>query len=329
MTQVSQPTPIVSQPVVDIELPEHEEGKVTPTWRTGGLDWTVITGISALHIFALAAPFTFTWSGFGLFLLGWYITGGLGIVLCYHRLLTHRSFKCPKWFEYFLTASACAAWQGRPTQWVGTHRIHHKHSDTEHDPHSPEHGFTWSHIFWTLFKSPEGVKADDAAKDLLRDKGLAFLNKWFVLPQLVVSAVLVGAGYAIGGWELAASWFVWGVAVRTVFVWHVTWFVNSASHTWGYRNFETKEHSTNLWWVALLSFGEGWHNNHHAQQRSAAHGMRWFEFDPTYYTIKLMEKVGLAWDVVEPKVELMDANKAKAEAEAGDDDDTEPQRKAA
>ncbi len=290
----------------------------------GGLDWTVILGIGSLHLVALAAPWTFTWSGLGLTVLFWWLTAGIGITLCYHRLLTHRSFACPKWFEYLITMVACCAWQGRPTQWVGTHRAHHKHSDTEHDPHTPDHGFTWSHIFWTLFKEPDGMKADDFVTDLKKDKGLAIIEKFWVVPQIVVSLAMVGIGYAIGyanggvagGQALALSWFIWGVAVRTVLVWHVTWFVNSATHTWGYRNFTTKEHSTNLWWVALLSFGEGWHNNHHAQQRSAAHGMRWYEFDVTYLTIKLLQRVGLAWNVVEPKLELMDDAKAEAARQA-------------
>ncbi|QDU72574.1 acyl-CoA desaturase [Mucisphaera calidilacus] len=263
----------------------------------GGLDWTVIIGLGWLHVVAIAAPWTFTWSGLAWLLVLWYLTGGLGIVLCYHRLLTHRSFACPRWLEYTLTFLACAAWQGRPSHWVGTHRIHHKHSDDEGDPHTPQHGFTWSHIFWTMFKEPEGMKADDFAKDLQRDAGMRWFDKWFVVPQFIIALFLIALGYALGGTELAISWFVWGVALRTVWVWHVTWFVNSATHTWGYRNFKTGEHSTNLWWVAILSFGEGWHNNHHAHPRSATHGMRWFEIDPTNWLIALLEATGLAWNV--------------------------------
>ncbi|MEQ9455263.1 MAG: fatty acid desaturase [Phycisphaeraceae bacterium] len=279
-----------------LRLPWSATRSSHPSLR-GGLDWPVIIGLTFLHLVALAAPWTFTWSGFALMIVFWYITGGLGVTLCYHRLLTHRSFTCPKWLEYALTFCACAAWQGRPTQWVGTHRIHHKHSDEEGDPHTPQHGFTWSHMFWTLFREPEGMKADDFAKDLQRDPGQRIFDRWFVLPQVIIAALLIGIGYALGGWELAASWFVYGVALRTVWVWHITWFVNSATHTWGYRNFQTKEHSTNLWWVAVLSFGEGWHNNHHAEPRSAQHGMRWFEIDPTNWVIHTLEFLGLAWDV--------------------------------
>ncbi|WP_428387313.1 acyl-CoA desaturase [Mucisphaera sp.] len=276
--------------------PLSAKNSTHPSLR-GGLDWSVILGLAFLHVVAIAAPWTFTWSGLAILILLWYLTGGLGIVLCYHRLLTHRSFACPKWVEYTLTFLACAAWQGRPSQWVGTHRIHHKHSDEEGDPHTPQHGFTWSHMFWTLFKEPEGMKADDFAKDLQRDAGQRWFDRYFVVPQIVIAAILIGLGYALGGWPLAISWFVWGVALRTVWVWHITWFVNSATHTWGYRNFKTTEHSTNLWWVAILSFGEGWHNNHHAHPRSAQHGMRWFEIDPTNWVIKAMEVTGLAWNV--------------------------------
>ncbi len=264
-------------------------------WRN--LNWTVILAISALHLVALLAlwPAMFSWSGLALFLvLGW-LSGGIGITLCFHRLLTHRSFKTPKWFEYILTFCGCLAWQGSPVTWVGMHRLHHKHSDSDHDPHSPQHGFTWSHIFWTLHRDIEGIAARDAAKDLLRDPGMRLLDRWFALPQVILAAALLAVGWLIGGWALGLSWVVWGVALRTIVVFHVTWFVNSASHTWGYQNYKhTGEHSTNLWWVALLGFGEGWHNNHHAHPRSAAHGLRWFELDMTWWTIRALSWVGLA-----------------------------------
>jgi stearoyl-CoA desaturase (delta-9 desaturase) len=159
-------------------------------------------------------------------------------------------------------------------------------------------------MFWCMHKAPEGRRAKDAAKDLGRDAIHRVLNRFFWVPQFV----LVVAIFALGElarmylhWQTSGlSWLIWGVCVRTVFVYHGTWFVNSASHTWGYRNFETKDRSTNLWWVAILSFGEGWHNNHHAHQRSAAHGLRWFEFDLTYLMIRGLSLVGLARDIVLP-----------------------------
>ena len=261
--------------------------------------------ISFTHLAALAAPFYFSWSGLAwLAALAW-LTGGIGITLCFHRLLTHRSFKTYKWFEYLLTTIGCLAWQGGPIQWVGTHRIHHKHSDQELDPHTPKHGFTWAHMLWCMHKQPEGRKAVDAARDLHRDPVLRLLNRYFWVPQFMLAGLLFVLGqYVAPQWwstaPLGWSWVLWGVCLRTVVVYHGTWFVNSAAHTWGYRNYETKDLSTNLWWVALLGFGEGWHNNHHAHQRSAAHGLRWFEFDLTYWMIRLLACVGLARDIVLP-----------------------------
>jgi len=263
-----------------------------PHFEWKHVDWVPFTAIAFLHVVCLAAPFFFSWSALGVAILLWWIAGGLGICLCYHRLLTHRSFKTPKFFEYFLTALGCLNLQGGPIKWVGTHRIHHKESDTDLDPHSPKHGFDWAHMLWCVINDPQGRQLRDYAPDLQRDPVMMWLDKYFWVPQVVVGVLL----YQLGGW----SWVIWGVAVRTVFTYHATWFVNSASHTWGYRNFETRELSRNLWWVSLLAFGEGWHNNHHAYPRSAAHGLRLLEIDPTYITIKMMSWVGLAKDIHVP-----------------------------
>lgn len=269
-------------------------------WKN--LDWSVVLGIAAMHLGSLAAPFYFTWSGLAVMILFVWLTGNVGITLCYHRLLTHRSFKTPKWFEYFITLMGCLAWQGGPIQWVGVHRIHHRHSDDEDDPHTPNHGFGWAHMFWCMRKDPGGKRrAEDAAKDLQRDVVHRLINRYFWVPQLPLLAVMYFAGQWIA--DAGVSWLLWGVCVRVVLVYHGTWFVNSASHTWGYRNYETKDQSTNLWWVALVSFGEGWHNNHHAHQRSAAHGLRWFELDITYWTIRFLGLIGLARHIVLPKPE--------------------------
>ena len=265
------------------------------------LDWPVVAGIAAMHVGCLLAllPAFFSWSGLIVAGLLLWITGGLGITLCYHRLLTHRSFKTPGWFEYILTLFGCLAWQGGPIQWVGVHRIHHRRSDEPQDPHTPKHGFAWAHMFWCMHKQPQGQCATDAAKDLKRDPVMRLINRFFWVPQVLLVPMVYFAGEYFA--EAGLSWLVWGVCARTVVLYHGTWFVNSATHTWGYRNFETPDQSTNLWWVALLSFGEGWHNNHHAQQRSAAHGMRWFEFDLTYWQIRLLALVGLARNVVRPR----------------------------
>jgi len=257
--------------------------------RLNEMLWGNVIAIGGLHVGALLAPFFFSWSAVGVAVFLWWISGGLGICLGYHRLLTHRSFETPKMVEYALTIFGNLTWQGAPIRWVGTHRMHHRDSDTETDPHSPRHGFSWAHAFWCLMEDPLGRDPRELAKDMQRDRVHLLLDRYFWVPQIVLAVLL----HALGGWP----WVIWGICVRTVFSYHATWFVNSAAHTWGYRNFETRENSHNTWWVALLSFGEGWHNNHHAFARSARHGLRWWELDLTYLTIRVMQALGLARDV--------------------------------
>ena len=281
----------------------HRGGSHRGGLNWSNLNWSVVGAILAIHLIAILAlvPGLFTWTGLIIFLVLIWVSGGVGIGLCYHRLLTHRSFRTHKWLEYLTTLCGCLAWQGGPITWVGVHRLHHRHADGDHDPHSPQHGFTWSHILWVLHRKIEGVRGEDAAKDLLRDRVMRWIDRLHWLPQVVVAAALFGAGWAIGDAMLGLSWVVWGVALRTVVLFHGTWFVNSAAHTWGYQNYPgTGEHSTNLWWVAIWSFGEGWHNNHHAHPRSARHGLRWFELDPTWWLIRLLSWLGLAWDLHQP-----------------------------
>ncbi|MBI4115021.1 MAG: fatty acid desaturase [Candidatus Omnitrophica bacterium] len=257
----------------------------------------VIGWILLMHLGALAAPFTFTWPAFFLFLFLSWVTGGIGICLCYHRLLTHASFRVPKPLEYFLTFLGVLASEGGPINWVARHRIHHAYPDTERDPHSPRQGFWWSHMFW-LFKHKPILDNYELyspyAKDLARDPVHRFLNNTHGLYQIFLGVIL----YLWGGFPF----LVWGLFLRTVFVYHITWFVNSATHKWGYKSYAVNDDSSNLWWVALLSFGEGWHNNHHAFQRSARHGLKFWEFDQTYLTIKFLELLKLARHVHLPKL---------------------------
>ncbi|MBI4560188.1 MAG: fatty acid desaturase [Candidatus Hydrogenedentes bacterium] len=264
---------------------------------------STIVGIAALHAGLVLAPFTFTWSGLIVCLVLVFVTGALGITVCWHRLLTHRSFKTPKLVEYILTGCGCLALQGGPISWVAAHRLHHKEADLPPDPHTPLVNFLWSHVGWLFFTDPQLDTYDKLrrwAKDLDRDRVIRFFQKSCVPLYFAVAGALFLVGFLIGGWKFGLSLVVWGSIVRTVYVWHVTWLVNSATHLWGYRNYPTKDNSRNTWWVALLTFGEGWHNNHHAVQHSAAHGHRWFEFDVTYLTIRAMELLGLASHVVRP-----------------------------
>ena len=266
--------------------------------------WSRAVIFGLLHILALAAflPWFFSWSGVIVFFVVAYFTGGLGVTLGYHRLLTHRSFATFKPIEYLVTLLACLAWQGGPIDWVGTHRLHHAESDQPADPHSPRDGFGWAHIFWMLYTHRPQEDPRLYTRDLQRDPWMRAFERIAFLPQFLLAGLLFAGGWWLAGGVLGGiSWVLWGFCLRVVVMYHGTWFVNSAAHSWGYRNFNTPDDSRNNWWVALFSFGEGWHNNHHAQQRSAAHGMRWFEFDLTYLTIRVMRNFGLAWKVVTPQ----------------------------
>lgn len=269
-------------------------------WHNG-LDWAVLAWFGILHLGALAAPFFFTWKALGLFVVMSWLTGSVGVCLGYHRLLTHGSFCTYKPVRWFLAAIGQLSGEGTTLQWVATHRKHHAYSDQDEDPHSPRHGGIWAHINWM---TPQyGRKYFDDlmnryCPDLLKDPGMRFLHKAFLPMHIGLGLAFFLVGYL--GWDMytGLSFLTWGVFLRLVYVLHITWFVNSATHMWGYRNYTTTDDSTNLWWVGLLAFGEGWHNNHHAYQRMAKHGHRWWEFDLTYQTIRLMEKCGLAWNVV-------------------------------
>ena len=272
---------------------EREPPADIHTLRLDRIEWHSFLAIAALHVLCVLAPFTFSWSALGVAVFLWWLVGCFGITMGFHRLFTHRSFETPKFFEYFLAIVGTLAWQGGPIWWVGTHRLHHREADTEFDPHTPRHGFSWAHAFWCLTKDPFDRDVRRLAPDLQKDRFLSLLDRFFFVPQLLLAVPL----YALGGW----AWVIWGIAVRAVCSYHATWLVNSASHLWGYRNFETREDSRNNWWVALVSWGEGWHNNHHAYQRSARHGMRWFEIDLTYITLRLLCLIGLARNLVLPK----------------------------
>lgn len=252
----------------------------------------VFLWIAFMHVGALAGFFTFSWPAFAVALVLWWLTGGIGICLGYHRYFTHRSYSTPRPVQWLLAIFGCMAGEAGPIAWVAAHRYHHTYSDTDQDPHSPKKGFLWSHVSWLFGRENFLANYDSYKKycpDMTKDKVVVFLDKWHLLPTFALGAVL----YWMGGW----SFVVWGVFVRSLMVYHSTWLVNSASHIWGYRSYKTTDASRNNWWVALLTFGEGWHNNHHAFQRSARHGLRWWEVDLTYRTIQLLWVLGLASDI--------------------------------
>jgi len=269
----------------------------TPTLMYGrkyqtGINWITFTAMSAFHIGAVAAFFYIDTGALIAALILYYVAGMLGIGMGYHRLLTHRSYKTPKWVEYFLTFCATLALEGGPIFWVATHRIHHQKSDKEGDPHTPHEGGWWAHMGWIIMGRGMHQDASILAKytpDLSRDPVHLWLSKWHWVSNVVVGLALL----AYGGW----SYVLWGIFFRTTWGLHCTWLVNSATHMWGSRRFATRDDSTNNWWVAIITFGEGWHNNHHAHPTSARHGLAWYELDQNWIGISFLRMVGLAWDV--------------------------------
>uniref|UniRef100_A0A383W3P9 Fatty acid desaturase domain-containing protein n=1 Tax=Tetradesmus obliquus TaxID=3088 RepID=A0A383W3P9_TETOB len=257
-------------------------------------DKAYIGWMTFVHGLALLAPFTFSWSNLALFGFMYFITGCLGITLSFHRQLAHRSFQTPKWLEYALSYCGVLAVEGDPIEWVSAHRYHHLHCDTPLDPHSPYEGFWWSHMGWLLDNktTKERVYDQSNAKEMEGQAWYRWIREtypWHVVAQLV-------ALYAFGG----LGGLVWGGALRLVWVYHITWFVNSASHCWGSQSYNTGDLSRNNWWVGILAWGEGWHNNHHAFEFSARHGLEWWQVDMTWYIIRGLQAVGLAKNVKLP-----------------------------
>ena len=269
-------------------------------WRHG-LDWSAILWITLLHAGALAAPFVFTWKGLLLFVVLSWLTGGLGVCLGYHRLLAHRSFQTYPIVRHILALLGTLAGQGPPLTWVGVHRQHHQYTDILGDPHSPRDGAWWSHVLW-LFPRPREPQWTHMigryGKDLLQDPFMRLLDKTYLVWHLVVGLALLSAGWVGWGIFTGLSFLVYGMFLRLVWVMHITWAVNSASHIWGYRNYDTPDASRNLWWVGLLAYGEGWHHNHHAFSHCARHGHRWREVDVTYMLLRTLEFFRLAWHVI-------------------------------
>ena len=255
-----------------------------------------------LHLGVLAVFWQTTWGAVGVALLLHLICGGFGICVGYHRLLTHRSFKCPRIVEYAMALAGSLSMQGGPIEWVALHRKHHQYSDKNGDPHNAADGFWWSHMLWVLHIPTRDMWAtirNRYTPDLQKQIFYRGLERVWLAGPIVLGVIL----YLLGGWP----WVIWGVCVRLVATYHITWFVNSASHMWGYKNFASNDLATNCWWVALLSYGEGWHNNHHAFPSSARHGMKWWEIDFSYYFIRSLKAVGLAWDMYVPSREQMKA----------------------
>ncbi len=260
--------------------------------RRENIDWVVLGWMIAMHVGCLAAPFFFTWQALGVAVVLHWMTASIGICLGYHRYLAHRSLKLKTPAEFCVLLCSVLSGEGTPLTWAATHRLHHQRSDQYGDPHSPLDGPWWSHLLWLFMKrTPAQQEAlfQRYVPELAERPMMRFFEKTFGL-WLVAMAVTL---FVIGGLPM----LLWGLCVRMVVAYHSTWFVNSATHMWGYRNYETRDQSRNLWWVALLAYGEGWHNNHHAHPHTARAGHKWWEIDMTFWAIRALEWCGLATEV--------------------------------
>jgi len=254
-----------------------------------GVNWKNVAILTTFHLLAIPVLFTFTWQNLAALIIGNWIVGSFGVGLGWHRLLTHRSFSVPKWLEYALTVIGTMSIQDSPDKWVATHRIHHAFTETEKDPHSTRPGFWWAQIGWIVWGTAQDHDAATLRRyvpDLLKDKGQVLISRFYYVPIIVSAAVL----FLVGGWSMV----IWGVFGRVVLGWHTTWFVNSLSHLYGSQPHKTGDDSTNNWFVAMLTFGEGWHNNHHMVPTSARHGLKWYQFDMNWIAIRIFEKLGWA-----------------------------------
>ncbi len=267
--------------------------------------WTSFTSetvrpmLILIHALALCAVFVRpTWKDLALF-ISLYLATGFGITVGFHRLLTHKGFDSPGWITALLAFLGTASMQGGPLWWVSVHRKHHQQSDRDADPHSPQYGFIHGHMGW-MFKKGGLESYPKLVRDLATNKFLVLLDSgpFSVVPWLTT----IIACYLIDGFR----GIVWGVGVRTVFVWHATWCVNSVCHRLGSKPHKLRDNSGNVWWVGLWALGEGWHNNHHAHPRAAIHEFHWWEVDLSAYFLRILESVGLIRNVVRagPETEI-------------------------
>ena len=279
-----------------------------------------LAGFIICHALAALAflPWFFSWTGVVLLGVGIFVFGVLGLNIGFHRLITHRSFSCPRWLEHTFAVLGTCSLQFSPALWVAVHRRHHHFADEEQDPHSPLRGFFWAHFGWLLMRSGDMRSRpliERYAKDVMRDPLYAMLERrknwikisfvlWLVAFAAGFGAAVISGDTAALAAQFGASLVVWGGALRTVIVWHTTWSVNSVTHIWGYRNYATPDDSRNNPLIGFIAGGEGWHNNHHADPSSARHGHHWWEADFTWRMIRILMRLGLATKVSLPSPNL-------------------------
>ncbi len=256
-----------------------------PTLAAGLGVWLLCTGhVSALDLWIL---------------LGSYVLTGLGVTVGYHRLFTHRAFETFKPIRYLLALLGSTAAEGGTIAWSSQHRAHHGSSDAPGDPHSPKLGGLWHSHYGHVFNQVELIDPERFTPDLIREPFLCWLERYAAVGVTFGMVVPAAVGFAIGGtWQAAATALLWGGLVRLFLITHATGAVNSLCHVFGSRPFDTGDNSGNVWWLMPITLGESWHSGHHCFPTSAKHGLQWWELDPSWCIIWLMEKVGLARNVV-------------------------------
>jgi fatty-acid desaturase len=289
----------------------HAEIRMGRAQNESGIIWITTIFMVIFHLGAVAALFFFSWTNLIVAIVLYAVAINCGIGMGYHRLLVHRGYQVPRIVEYLLAMCGTLALEGGPIAWVATHRIHHQHSDKEGDPHTPQEGKWWSHIGWIITGRALNTQTSTLAHyapDLAKSRFHVWVSKYHWVPLTLLGVALFGVGTLVGGIETGIGLFLWGIFLRVTLGLHATWLVNSATHLYGGRRFDTRDDSRNSWWVALVTGGEGWHNNHHANPVSARHGLAWYEFDLNYYGIWLLKKLGLARHVKIAKLAPRDPN---------------------
>ena len=259
--------------------------------RAGAPFWLV-------HLACLAALFTgVTWSAAGVCVALFWLRM-FGVTAGYHRYFSHRTYRTSRPFQFVLAVLGTLAVQKGVLWWAANHRMHHKNSDQPDDLHSPvQRGFWWAHVGWIL--APDYEDTDYARiPDMAKFPELRWLNEHYLVPPVALAAVL----FLIGG----SVWLVWGFFISTTLLWHATFTINSLAHVWGTRRYETTDTSRNNVWLALLTMGEGWHNNHHRYMNSTRQGFFWWEVDASYYVLVALSWVGLVWDLHQPPRKLLE-----------------------
>jgi stearoyl-CoA desaturase (Delta-9 desaturase) len=291
------PAPKLTEPAAPLENALPVQTQATPV--EGLPQWMRNIPFLSMHV-ACIGVFFFSPTPLSLGLCaGLYFIRMFGITAGYHRYFSHRSYKTSRVMQFVLAWLGCSSMQKGPLWWAAHHRQHHRFSDTPKDPHSPlEKGFWWSHIGWILDGSSDDANLS-TVNDLTKYPELRWLNNLQWVPGIVLAITC----YLIDSW----SGLFWGFFLSTALLFHGTFTVNSLCHLWGARRYKTTDESRNNFWVALITLGEGWHNNHHHYQSSANQGFFWWEIDISYYMIKAMGCIGLAWDIRKPAAHCLKA----------------------